>query len=147
MRAQTLKPSALKISQTNDRGGEQPAFHCGCVTRGRRVVTTSRQQCIPKAVVTKLMNDYRPEADAISGSIRASGFTMSSASLFRSSFASDSSSRVCYRRSADLSCPSSCAKVQIHDPAYPFPFCFWFRSIVVDTVRLYRPQKGNVTNE
>ena len=60
-----------------------------------------------------LLTDYRPEeADAISGSIRASGFTMSSASLFNSSFVSDSSSSVCCRSSADLSWPSSCANVR-----------------------------------
>ena len=63
--------------------------------------------------VATLVNDYRAEvADANSGSIRASGFTMSSASLFSSSFASDSSSKVCWRSSADLSCPSNCAKVR-----------------------------------
>ena len=67
----------------------------------------------PNQWSAKLVNDYRlEEADAISGSIRASGFTMSSASLFSSSFASDSSSKVCCRSSADLSCPSSCAKVR-----------------------------------
>src|SRR6516162_2004580 len=58
-------------------------------------------------------NAYRSEeADANSGSMRASGLTMSSANLFRSSFASDSSSSVCCRSSADLSLPSSCANVR-----------------------------------
>jgi hypothetical protein len=34
-------------------------------------------------------------------------------------------------------------------PAYPFPFLFVFGSVVVvvGTVRLHRPQKGNVANE
>src|SRR6266576_2565028 len=74
---------------------------------------TSCKQCISISAHQCLVDDYRSEeADASSGSIRASGFTMSSASLFRSSFASDSSFRVCCRSSADLSCPSSCAKVR-----------------------------------
>jgi hypothetical protein len=84
-----------------------------CITCARCCLAARAASNAPQSVVTKLVDDYRSEeADAISGSMRASGFTMSSASLFSSSFASDSSSKVCWRSSADLSCPSSCAKVR-----------------------------------
>ena len=91
--------------------GRAISAHCGCIACARRF-SLERKQCI-SAVVAKLVNDYRlEEAEVSSGSMRASGLTISSASLFSSSFASDSSSKVSWRSSADLSCPSSCAKVR-----------------------------------
>ena len=85
----------------------------GCITCARRTKAARATSNAPQSLLPNLVNDYRVEvADANSGSIRASGFTMSSASLFSSSFASFSSSKVSWRSSADLSCPSNCAKVR-----------------------------------
>ncbi len=121
--------SALAILRTTKIRAAVPNADCQIddlpfrsrIARSRRRITCSRpaqrhelQVMRPGSAYNRtVVNGYRlEEAEAISGSISASGFTMSSANLFRSSFASASSSNVDCRSSADLSFPSSCANVR-----------------------------------